>query len=891
MRGLLTRMRTFWHGLRRPAQLDADMNDEMRFHIEMETQRWRSRGFDPQEAARQAAIAFGGVDQHRAAARDALGFTWLRGISLDVTLGARMLRKSPGLTVVAVIALAVAFGAGATYLEFVNGLVRPPLSFAGGDRLVGIVSRDIEKNTAERRVLRDFRVWRDRLRLIEQLGAAQDITGDVISDDGRADPADGVRISAWAFRLVPASPLLGRPLVDADEDAAAVPVAVIGEALWQSRFNRDPLIVGRAVTIGSVRYAIVGVMPKAFGFPVNQNLWVPFRDGGAALRRGEGPPIAVFGRLAPGATIEAAQAELAAVTARTAAADPATAVPLRTDVKPYVESVIDAALDFNGQILALYAANLVFVALLGLCAANVATLVFGRTVTREAEITVRTALGASRGRVVSQLIAEAMVLASLGAVVGLAAASLSLPWVRRAWETGQGSAMPFWWDERLSAVTMLYTALLVVVAALIVGGIPGFKATGPALQGRLKSAGGSSTMRFGKLWTSIIVTQVAITVIFLLSVVSLAWSIVTIEQQYQNVAFQRSEYLTATLAPDDDAVPADAAAIARTRDDFVRRLMETPAVASATYTTRLPGGDQETSYFEFEGATLPTRVAHVGPGFFETFGRDVIAGRGFTAREIESGANVAVADESFVRYVLGGRAAVGQQVREAPDREKGEPGPWIQIVGVTRDMSTAARKSIKDGRLYRPVGALAPGPVTLVVHVRPEYRVDGLARAAAAVRGTASAMPAHPRVSAARAMDAAGGGDVIAYVFAALGTVAAVALLLSTAGIYALISFTLARRTREIGIRTALGASPRRIVTAILSKALLQIAIGVAAGVLPGAAIVHSVATASGRNGLVDGIAVAAAVAAFVLTIAAAACSVPLRRALRIEPTDALRVT
>ena len=631
-------------------------------------------------------------------------------------------------------------------------------------------------------------------------------------------------------------------------------------------------------------------MPKAFGFPTNQTLWIPFRDSGAPVRRGEGPPLSVFGRLAPGATLDAAQAQLAAVTARAAAVEPESHQRLRPDVKPYVQSLL-STLDFNGQITALYAVNLVFIALLGLCAANVATLVFGRTVTREAEITVRSALGASRGRVVSQLVAEAVVLASIGAVVGLAGASVALRWVRRAWETGQGSAMPFWWDERLSAPTLLYTALLVVIASLIIGGIPGLKATGPAMQGRLKNAGAGSTMRFGKLWTGIIVTQVAVTVVFLLSVVSLAWTIVTIERQYNDVAFQRREYLTASLAPDPDAGANDPATTYRARQEFLRRLMEAPAVANATYTTRLPGADQETTYFEFEGVTAPTRVAHIGPDFFETFNRELIAGRRFTPREIESGANVAIADESFVRYVLGGRAAVGQRVREPARREHGEAGPWIEIVGVTQDMSTSARKTIKDGRLYRPIGAVPSGPVNLVVHVRPGDRTEGMGQVAAVVRAAGSAAPGGTRVSAARPLDTDGEGDVIEYVFAALGLVGAVALLLSTAGIYALISFTLARRTREIGIRTAMGASPRHIITGILSKAFLQIGLGVAAGVLPGVAIVGSVAAASGRNGVADGITVAVAVAAFVLIIAAAACTVPLRRALRIEPTEALRVT
>jgi len=210
---------------------------------------------------------------------------------------------------------------------------------------------------------------------------------------------------------------------------------------------------------------------------------------------------------------------------------------------------------------------------------------------------------------------------------------------------------------------------------------------------------------------------------------------------------------------------------------------------------------------------------------------------------------------------------------------------------VTKDVSTAARKTIKDAQLYLPIGAIPPRPVTLVVHAQPGYRSEGLGQVAAALRETAADGPADTRVSLARTMDAGGDGDVVGYLFASLSIVGAVALLLSTAGIYALISFTLARRTREIGIRTALGASPQRIITGILSRALLQIGLGVAVGFVPGVVIVGAVSAELGRNGLVDGLTIGAAVAAFVLIVAAVSCTAPLRRALRVDPTEALRVT
>ena len=382
--------------------------------------------------------------------------------------------------------------------------------------------------------------------------------------------------------------------------------------------------------------------------------------------------------------------------------------------------------------------------------------------------------------------------------------------------------------------------------------------------------------------------QVAFTVVFLLSVVSLGWTGYVIVQQYNDVAFERRDYLVAQFEPNTDGEP-DATATYRHREEFLRRLRQAPAVANATYTNFLPGSDSARPEYEFDNAIFSLRVSHIGPDFFETFGRELIAGRLFTPAEIESGANVAVVDESFVRFVLGGRSAVGQQVREVAD--SGAKGEWIEIIGVTTDISTSARKSIKDAQLYLPIGAIPPQPVTLVVHSQPGYRSDGLGQVAAALHETAADGPADTRVSLVRTMEANGEGDVVGYLFTSLAIIGAVALLLSTAGIYALISFTLVRRTREIGIRTALGASPRRIITGILSKALFQIGLGVAVGFVPGVLIVGLVSAESGRNGIVDGLTIGAAVAGFVLIVAAVSCTVPLRRALRVDPTEALRVT
>ncbi|HEX7241751.1 MAG TPA: ABC transporter permease, partial [Longimicrobiaceae bacterium] len=544
MKGLFARARSLWRGLRRPDRLEAEMDEEMRFHMEMEAERLaREQGLEPREARRRAAVLFGGVDRYKEEGRDVRGITRLAGMSLDFRLGVRMLLRSPGLTAVAVLALSVAIGGGAAYLEFVNDLIRPRLPFPDGGRVVGIYVRDAASGKTEQRTAHDFLAWRGELESVRDLGAFQPLERNLITPDGRTEPVEGVEISASAFRVTRVPPLLGRPLVEADEEPGAPPVAVLGHDLWRSRFGGDPGAVGRTVRLGSAPVTVVGVMPPGFAFPVNHGLWVPLRLDGSALRRGEGPAIRMFGRLAPGVGLGAAQAELGAAGLRAAAGSP-DAKNLRPFVEPYVESLWSSAPDGVLQMRMMYALNLFFLGLLGVCGANVATLVFARTMTRAGEITVRTALGASRGRIAAQLFAEALVLTSVAALVGLAAAALGLRWVKAAL-VAEGAVPPFWWDDRLAPETLLYAVVLAVLAAVVVGVVPALRATGPRLQAGLKhaAAGGSGT-GFGGVWTGVIVTQVALTVVFLLVVVSVGWNVRVGRYGAPGLRFAAAEYLS-----------------------------------------------------------------------------------------------------------------------------------------------------------------------------------------------------------------------------------------------------------------------------------------------------------------------------------------------------------
>jgi len=807
-------------------------------------------------------------------------FRWLAGWPMDLKLGVRMLAKTPGLTVVGVIALAVAIGAGAAFLELTNDLLNPTLDLPGADRIVGVRAWNYDRRADETWRLKDFAAWRAHAQLLEDFGAARSMRRDLLTPDGRIEPVRAVEISAAAFRLIPTPPIIGRAISPEDEQPAAPPVAVIGHQIWKSRFNTDPNVVGTIARLGSTDYTVVGVMPEGFGFPVNQNLWVPLKNVEAVTE--------IFGRLKAGTTIDAAQAELRALTG-----------PLQGKVsvlvRPYIESIVDEDRQ-SSEALAFRALNLVFVLLLGICAANVATLVFARTAMREAEITLRTAIGATRGRIAAQLFAEALVLSAIAALAGLSAAKFVGRWAKSLWERGIGPA-PFWWDDGLGYSTILYAFALAVFAALVVGVVPALKATGRHLQGAMRGvSSGTSTMKFGGIWTGVIVTQAAITVMCISMIVGLGW-VGLRNQKGGGVIYARDHLLTARVAIDRGGGERSELPSSEILRAVAAKLGGEPGVASVSYSTSLPGTIWEQIVFELQSPDaqsfadgrkktdeLWSEGASVGENFFDTVGIPLVAGRTFTAAEVRQNSPVAIVDETFARTVLGGRNPMGVMLRQRRDNSTGQPGAWLEIVGVVKDVTNFGLKGPEDAAIYRP----AAPTHSMRLLVRTRAPASGMAQ-----RLYAAALSVHPDLRLADlktatqvAEDGAMPEQIFLRCFIVIG---GIALLLATAGIYALISFTLARRTREIGIRAALGGAPLRIVAGVFSRAFTQIGLGVAAGAVPGLFIIQDIAGDAGSMTRAAAFGMTAAVCTFVIAVALAACTVPLRRALHIDPIRALR--
>ena len=806
------------------------------------------------------------------------------GIVQDYKLGLRMLLKYPGLTIAGGLALAIAIGLGAGWYDLSRDLFRPTLPFPGGDRIVEVEMRDAAGSEEERRLLHDFRTWQTDLRSIEELGAYRTLERNLVLGEAGAQAVTVAEITASAFRLAGVPPLIGRPLLDSDEQPGADPVVVLGHRIWQRQFGGRADIVGQTVQLGTTRTTVVGVMPEGFTFPVNHRMWVPLQVHRRAHQPLEGPAIRVFGRIAPDATQAQANVEVSTLTRRIAEASPGTHEHLRPRVLAYGgESPGDSSL------VELAVTHLPVLLVLLVACVNVGTLVYARTAMRDAEIATRYALGASRGRIVTQLFVEALVLASVAAVVGLLGASWAIKWGVTAYFSSMPGGMPFWVDPGLRFTTILYAAGLTVVGAALLGVLPALKATGTHVQAQLRNLGsGGSTLRFGGVWTTAMVAQVALTVICLPPAVGISSE--AIRDRQIRAQFPAEEYLAVRLGLDQsgggEANPD--ARLEQTYAEFERRLLNEPDVRGVTFADRLPGMGPAVMSAEIDVTPGSDPVlawnlwtADVGPRFFDTFEVALVAGRDFHDGDRAADARTVLVNEAFARRYTRGENPVGRRVRQASG-DPAAPQPWFEIVGMVEDIGMTPTDLGEAPYMFRAVSPSTASPLVMAVRVTGDP-----ASVAPRVRMLAAELNADLRLDEVRSLDDhAWRVDVPAMVGAgAIAAVVSLGLFLSAAGIFSLMSVNVARRTREIGLRAALGATQTRLLGGIFARAGILIGSGVAAGNLVLLLFVWLEPELT-LGAIYDALLVTSAV---MLTVGLLACVEPARRALRIHPIDALK--
>jgi predicted permease len=560
----------------------------------------------------------------------------------------------------------------------------------------------------------------------------------------------------------------------------------------------------------------------------------------------------------------------------------------------------------------------VFVLLLVvLVCSNVALLMFARAATRENELVMRSALGANRSRIVMQMFVEALVLGFVAAVAGLVAADVALRnWGLEFLEVNIGR-LPFWFDLRVSPGTVLYALGLTVLGSAIAGVLPALKVT-RGMGSRLKQgAAGAGGLQFGGVWTAVIVAQVAVTVAFPAVVYMVQWQLR--HTQTFDVGFADEEYLTVQIETDaptglgpspDPNRDAQRAALGATLQEIRRRVAERPEVAGVAFVDRLPGDERPDRFIELAydqsvaggpavvagtDSPPPSRIATIAavePSYFDALGAPIVAGRDFKAADMAPGVTVAIVDQGFVDLVLQGRNPIGQQVRFMDDGDEAtaNTNPWYEIVGVVKDLDLGSpnRKQRAAG-LYMPAPAERFSQLYMLVHARGEPTA-----LSPQVREIAAAVDPTLRLSNFQRADEVlkDGVWVIGLWLRVSMVMTAVALLLSLAGIYAVMSFIVARRTREIGVRVALGASRLSVVGAIFRRPLIQVGLGILAGAALIAAGGNLETEMPGLTGVFTftDLAMLGAYALVMLGVCLVACVVPTRRALGVEPTIALRI-
>ena len=797
----------------------------------------------------------------------------------DLRFGVRMLLKQPGLAAIAVLALAPGIGLTTIMFSIVNGALIRGLPFEESERIVAVSGTNVAENQDRLQIsIHDFADYREAQRSIESPAAMYAGTVNV-SGEGRPERFDGAFVTANTFDVVRVRPLLGRGFVTGDDSPGAPMTIVLGYGPWQRRFGGDPTVIGKVLRVNGRPATIIGVMPEKFAFPSAQEVWVPLQLDPLKLKRGEGQFVVAFGRLRPGVTLAQAQAESGAIAKRLAEQYPQSNKDLGATVQPFLRRFL------GPQVFTLLYTMLgtVFGVLLVACA-NVANVLLARTAARTKEVAVRAALGATRGRVIRQLMVETLMIAAVGAALGLAIAQAGIMLFNRAIVD---TNPPFWIDIRIDLPVLLFASGLTIVSALASGAAPALKAARADVNEILKDeARGSSGLRVGRLSRGLVVAEIALSFGLLVAAGLMIKTIVNVETF--DFGFAMRDVLTARVALFESVYPDDAVR-ARFYAEVQRRVEALPGARSATVTTNLPGLGSGSGPIAIQGRTYAAdrdypsaHQASIAPRFFETFGVTLLKGRDFTPSDDASALRVAVVNRSFVESFFKGEEPIGRQFREGRSDSK---SPWLTIVGVAPDLYMDGPENEHPGGYYVPVAQGGARFMSIAVRAAG----DPLALTSV-VRDQVAAIDPDMPIYFVRTLEeslyqGAWPFRVFGALFMAFGFSA---LFLATVGLYGVMAFSVRQRTQEIGVRMALGAAGSAVLGMFMRQGLWQIGIGLVLGVGLGAGLSRLMETMLFRVEPWDPV-VFLAIALVLATAALVACLIPARRAMRVDPLIALR--
>jgi len=859
----------------RPAAIGDEMDEELAVHLALRADDLERSGLPRAEAERRARIEFGARERYREECKDAKGGTSLVTVFHDLRFGLRMIRSHGWFSPAVIVTLALGIGLNTMVFTLINAALFKPVPLPGGARLVAVASRT-PGNGDDLLSYPDLVDYRAQAHSFAALEAAS-IEQGVLGEPGNPPQVYHLaRTTTGVFSMVQMHPVMGRDFLSSDSSSGAASVVMIGYDLWQNRYAASSAVIGRHVRVNGHPATIIGVMPKGFKFPTAIDLWMPLVPTPDDLRR-DNRELQVFGLLKPGVQPSAAQAELAGIAQR-----------LATEYPDSDKNFAALAMSFNERyngggiktVFLLMLGSVGFVLLIA--CANVANMMLSRGIMRQREMSIRAALGASRWRVMRQLLMESVLLSVMGGALGLALAAAGVRWFDLATaDVGR----PYWVQFTMDYTVFGYFAALCILTGLLFGTLPAWRASRPNLNQVLQEGGrGVGYHRDGKLAGVLVVFQFALTLVLLTGAGVFVHSLLKTLDSNREVPSR--QLMVAGLKLPEDRYK-DIAARVRFYDQLLPRLRALPGVTSAALASNPPGlGSAENpAEIENQPASDPAHrpvVSYVtaSPGYFETIHLPLLLGRDFSASDGDRNHRAAIVTRETAQRFWPGQQALGKRFCLFDD--KGNRGDWITVVGVVANLEQDLTEQNPKPLLFVPIQQEDWDGTSLVVasDANPTAEVRG------AVQSLDEDLPLHDVYILNQAVEHQ---TWYLRLFSRLFMgFALIALVMAAVGIYAVLAQAAGRRTQEIGIRIALGASLRSIMLLVMRRGIRQIAIGLALGMAAAFPVARLMASLPIGVSPTDP-EVFIAVATLLVLVGLVACWLPARRAAGLDPVRAIR--
>lgn len=810
----------------------------------------------------------------------------MKAMFRELSNALRGLRRAPGFTALVVLVLGVGLGSTIFMFGAIKGYILEPLPFPESHELMHLETNNLPRGEESLEVYQlDYLAWRDQQQSFTELAAFYNGTVNLSGAGAdRPDRYDGAFITGNAFDVLGARAHIGRTLAPRDSEVGAPDVVLLGYATWMHRYNGDAAILGETIRVNARDATVVGVMPPEFAFPLNQDVWVPLQIDPAKLeQRTDGSTLEVFGRLKDGVDRETAAAEMNALTARLAADYPETHEGLGAVVKPYAHEYVD-----QGTRTAIYTMFAAVVMVLVMACANTANLVLVRATRRGRELAIRSALGASRRRLVGRVMAECLILSLLAAGLGFVLADWAGTAMITALRSGDAQ-IPFWVDTSNDLRVVLFTLGSAVLVTLLAGLLPALRGTRVDVNESLKDgSGGSSNARAGRLSRGLVVFEIALSCVLLVCAGLMLRSILNIDKR--DYGADTSNILLGRMGLFEEQYPTPESR-ERFFGELAAHLESRPGVVKATVAAALPGTQEYYTKYAVPGGGNPAEQFEqtewmnwtvTTPGVFEMLKIPVLRGRVYDGRDRSDTAPVVVVSRQFAEDAWPGEDALGRQIALGSSND---PELYRTVIGVVDDVHLAQADDQSRGAIFVP---MSQNPMQFAFAAM-RTAGDPLAFGEELRQAVLSLDPDLP-VYWVQTLDywiAFGGwtDKLVAINFEIFG---AIALVLAAVGMYGVLAYSVAQRTREIGVRRALGADDSRILRAMARQSTWQLGVGLGIGMVLAFGFAQLMGSMLVDVNVSDPLTYLGVFAVLgLVTVFAAA--VPTLRALRVNPVEALR--